>query len=950
MRCGRILKNTKVTISGTNTSTKIYHNVYGGGAYGTVGDFTYTTGTDGKVNGVTGLKTAGTGTAEVIITGGTIGTDGHENGMVFGSSRGDINKTGERDDHTAWVYDAKVTIGTQGSETGPAIKGSIYGSGENGHTFNNAEVTVHSGTIGVTDDASYLYRGNVYGGGCGTDKYFSNTSLETHNGNGDTYNPLAGIVYGNTTVNIDGGTVVRNVYGAGAMGSVGKKDANGAIIGGGKTTINVSGGTIGVSGTVGDGNVYGAARGDLNDDTNGLAEVKNTEVNIKPNAIDGKPEATIKGSVFGGGEAGIVKGAVAVSVSGGNVLQDVYGGGALANTNTDNWGTDTWASGKTSASYTTAVNLIGGKINHNVYGGALGQIADTENGKADIEAKVYGNVLVELNNGVADNAKGCVVLGSIFGCNNLNGTPKGDVKVYVYKTQNNAATRITNAPAGNETPAVENAKVKGQYDVAAVYGGGNQSAYVPADLENNKTEVIIDGCDRTSIRQVYGGGNAACTPSTSVTVNGTFEVEELFGGGNGLDNILINGIEKPNPGANVGYKNYSEYYQDGTVWKVRDKSDAETKDKRLASSYVYGTGVATVNVFGGLVHRVFGGSNTKGNVRQTAITLLDENSGCSFCVDEAYGGGKSAEMDAEAKLLMACIPGLEAAYGGAEAADVQGGVTLNITNGTFQRVFGGNNLSGTICGPIKVNIEEIGCRPIIIGELYGGGNQAAYSVYGYDSNNNPKESGSNPWVDPEVNVTSFTSIGEIYGGGFGEEAVMVGNPKVNINEAIGTPDTYPTTGDFDDTGFKGKTFTIDEGKATEHTVTCPAHKRGKMGAIGKVFGGGNAAQVKGDTNVRIGTTTGTITYEEVDAEVGKTVVTSYYIRTGAGTSESPYTYTDHPSKEAGTCDDNGKAVTGKTYYRKVEIIGADIRGNVYGGGNNAEVTGNTNVTIGKRVE
>ena len=112
VRCGRILKNTKVTISGDDT--KIYHNVYGGGAYGTVGDFTYTTGNDGKVNGVTGLKTEGTGKAEVIITGGTIGTDGHENGMVFGSSRGDVNEPGARDDHTAWVYDAKVTIGTQG--------------------------------------------------------------------------------------------------------------------------------------------------------------------------------------------------------------------------------------------------------------------------------------------------------------------------------------------------------------------------------------------------------------------------------------------------------------------------------------------------------------------------------------------------------------------------------------------------------------------------------------------------------------------------------------------------------------------------------------------------------------------------------------------------------------------------------------------------------------------
>jgi hypothetical protein len=32
------------------------------------------------------------------------------------------------------------------------------------------------------------------------------------------------------------------------------------------------------------------------------------------------------------------------------------------------------------------------------------------------------------------------------------------------------------------------------------------------------------------------------------------------------------------------------------------------------------------------------------------------------------------------------------------------------------------------------------------------------------------------------------------------------------------------------------------------------------------------------------------------------------------------------------------------------VIGADIRGNVYGGGNNAEVTGNTNVNIGRKVE
>lgn len=42
------------------------------------------------------------------------------------------------------------------------------------------------------------------------------------------------------------------------------------------------------------------------------------------------------------------------------------------------------------------------------------------------------------------------------------------------------------------------------------------------------------------------------------------------------------------------------------------------------------------------------------------------------------------------------------------------------------------------------------------------------------------------------------------------------------------------------------------------------------------------------------------------------------------------------------------AQEGVTYYEKKDVIGADIRDNVYGGGNEAEVTGNTNVNIGKK--
>ena len=436
-------------------------------------------------------------------------------------------------------------------------------------------------------------------------------------------------------------------------------------------------------------------------------------------------------------------------------------------------------------------------------------------------------------------------------------------------------------------------------------------------------------------------------------VNGTFEIGELFGGGNGKDAIVVNNVSTPNPGANVGYKDYHLVEDDPAYAskEVRTEGDA-------FATYRYGTGLATVNIKGGTIHRVFGGSNTKGNVRRTALTMLEElqNNGspvCEFHVDEAYGGGKSAPMDAEAKLLMACVPGLKEVYGGAEAADIHDDVTLTITNGKFDRVFGGNNISGTISGKISVNIEETGCKPIVIGELYGGGNLAAYSVYGYKEVNegtteNPKivwkprtslsDEGtgpSTPYVSPQVNVRSFTSIGAIYGGGYGEGALMVASPTVSISESVGDPDVYPTTGDtdYDANGFKSKTITFDSGKETEHTVTLPAHTKGKIGVIGDVFGGGNAAKVMGDTHVNIGTA------------VGEDVYLVKAFKTGDNLPEECYTKNGNNYTEA-----TGTAQEGKTYYRKYPVVGVDIRGNVYGGGNNAEVSGNTNVNIGKRAE
>ena len=1358
---GLVKGSTTINISGSPT---ILHNVYGGGAYGSVGTFSY--------DATTGLPTGWTttdnkGKCTVSITGGTIGSTGKENGMVFGSSRGleGNPETNANVDKMAWVYDTDVTIGTPGSETGPSIKGSVYGGGENGHNFHDASVTVHSGIIGVpeggniTDDggtpdddsddityegARYPYRGNVYGSGCGTDTY-TGTDSKTY------FDFNAGIVRGNTTVLIDGGHVVHNVYGGGAMGSVGTYtfDANGKPIScakeTGTCTVTVSGGQIGVAGAKMDGygkggpddfgHVFGAGRGEMHDpdqypnmetcaffnktilNITGTAFLTgsvyggsesghvlgDTEVNISGGQIGcgknatgpfdnavwaddytptgesmdcaswpftapfapydpfanatgdldkypngestdgGRLEAsdghTYYGNVFGGGSgsvpyfdttdgiskylstAGSVEGTTKITISGGHIITNVYGGCEATNvkgsatitmtggtvgvprtvaqiiahpntgyifgagkgdqriffnkeTNVDRtevnieggrvygsifgggedghvfqnaivnigkadtegptigtWGTSyvdgnvfgggrgfggealtagniggsielNIKSGKILGSvygggrmgsvgyglylvdeeitedgkkikpygilrpdnkydgsypnpstdpattyynkgrgyitinitggtigndyeyiynptdeqkakipkttfdyqnhlqYTkggnvftggmgrlyaldnttllplwpklgkckqTTLNMTGGTVKSSIYGGGeIGAVAqnatvnvnggtvgtkvvDSEDankyyyfgsvfggGKGSVDNITYpsttpeaeqipiseagttgGDVLVKLNEVPAssDDAKGAIVH-QVFGCNDMNGSPKGDVTVHVYATQNADKVNIS----------TKYDRKTNNYDAETVYGGGNLAAYEPEGGKNTtkSTKVIIDGCGLTSIKQVYGGGNAASTPATNVTVNGTYEILELFGGGNGFDKLPDG---RPNPGANVGYKNYTIYEEDGDNWVAKDDPAYDTKEKRTAgtSAITYGTGQASVNVFGGTVHRVFGGSNTKGNVRQTAVTLLDENSGCSFCVDEAYGGGKSAPMDAEAKLHMACIPGLQAAYGGAEAAAIKGNVTLNITNGTFDRVFGGNNLSGTIDGSITVNIQEVGCRPIKIGELYGGGNQAGYSVYGYNDDDTPKETGTKLYDDPQVNVMSFTSIGKVFGGGFGSGATMVGNPTVNVNEVYGK-------------WYNDDTSVVGEDEETPNHYPIPSHAKGKMGAIHTVFGGGNAAKVMGNTTVNIATQAEVYIVKEVTA--GEALPAGCYTRSGAGTTESPFIYTDA----------EGTAADGTTYYEKQDVLGADIRGDVYGGGNNAEVTGDAKVKIGKKNE
>ena len=123
---------------------------------------------------------------------------------------------------------------------------------------------------------------------------------------------------------------------------------------------------------------------------------------------------------------------------------------------------------------------------------------------------------------------------------------------------------------------------------------------------------------------------------------------------------------------------------------------------------------------------------------------------------------------------------------------------------------------------------------------------------------------------------------------------------------------------------------VGENAKTPNNYPIPSHTKGNIGAINNVFGGGNAAKVIGNTTVNIGTETEVYVVKEVTS--------------GSELPDGCYTRNNDGSYTAAT----GTAATGTTYYEKKEVIGVDIRGNVYGGGNEAEVTGNTNVVIGKK--
>lgn len=913
--------NTQVNIGGG----QVTQDVYGGGALANVSGNTEVNLTAGKVDGDVyggGLgRTTGTPIAALVngnatttldgtIIGGSIFGANNVNGTPQGHVKVDVKATTPREGQTDGQYDVAAVYGggnqadyvpTNNNEYAEVLIENcdnsieyVYGGG-NAAAVPQAKVTINGGTF------NYVFAG---GNGAGAGNPGADVGYKNHTNTEYGTGTATAIVHGGVINHLFAGSNERGrirvsqsvsvdhesscnenileVYGGGNLASsnAGLVTINcGAIVGdvyGGANqanitsdiVLNVTGGTINrvFGGNNTSGNVSGSITVNVNKSNDCDLDLNyvyggGNQAAYTPTTPGAYPvvnilNGTVKKDVFGGGlgSTAIVTSNPQVTVNGGNITGNVFGGGSQANTDGNTTinikngsvGGAVYGGGALANTRNTTVNLLGGTV-HDVYGGGLGQLADAEQGLSAVAATV-GTATVNVGR-LADGetpASGSVITGSVFGCNNLNGTPTGNATVNVYKT------------------VAQPGAAAGAYHVAAVYGGGNKAAYIPADASltsTNTTKVEVFACDN-SIQYVYGGGNAASAPATNVIINGG-KFDYVFGGGNGKTEPG----QPENPGANVGY------YQDTDINNPKSHG-AE-----------YGSGKATTEIHDGIINHLFGGSNTRGNIRYAAITQL-EHRDCDFFIGEVYAAGNEAYMDGKADLNIGCIPGLGVVYGGARKADIPNDVEININSGTYGQVFGGNNESGCINGTITINIEETGCNPVIIGEVYGGGYNAPYP------GNIPSGVTRRP-TGITINAYSFTQIGTIYGGGYGETAVVTGNPTVNVNQVKGKhAGTTPN----------GGTPIPDE-----------------LGVIGTVFGGGNAAKVIGNTNVNIATS-------------------------------DKYTVISGDNKG------NEKAIEGANIQSVTVVIPEAITGseektysgvgNVYGGGNQADVTGKTNVQIG----
>ena len=771
------------------------------------------------------------------------------------------------------------------------VLGAIYGGAcEEGNVAGTVTININGGDIGLDSNNN----GSVFGGGYGENTFIAsgvNLSIA------DAKN-----------VNIDG-----TVYGGSALGTIiGSISAN--------STDNNGNGTITI-----DGDFYCGSMGDSDNNSTGSVQGNCTL------SVDG---GTYKGSLFGGNNAnGSPSGVVTVTTGGNNetTINSVYGGGNEADStaskvtvNIENNSsiTNAFGGGNEAAVPNTIVNLHGGTVT-NIYGGS--------NKAGNITTSI-----ITATGGTATN---------VYGGNNLGGTTStstinadGSTITNLYGGGNEAVTDITNINLNSGT-------------ITNTYGGGNQAGI------STSTNILLDGATCTSI---YGGSNTSGNvPISNVTAT-KGSADTIYGGNNIGGKTTTSNVD-------ISNINVSNVYGGG---KMATTTTTNVTVNSGTVANVFGGGESAnveastnVSILGGDITTIYGGSNQSGNV---PVSYVDIDSGTintiyggnnaggittttNVIVDggtitNIYGGGSMANSTTTNVTLNNSANEISYIYGGCRQADA---TTTNITlnNGRCTSVFGGSNTSGSI-GTSNVNVINgtygtiyggnnaggktqtcnVSSEGGTINVIFGGGNNAVSGDTNVIVDNANITSaiyggGNNANVDStNVSVQNLAQIsGDVYGGGnFGQ---VLENTTVNINNSTIIGNLY---GGGNNAAVRGN---------TELNVINASLIRLNL------YGGGNNGQVLGSTSVDIKNST--ISGSAYAGGNGETATVNQDTSiTVEGTSRvANHVFGGGNAAQTGlSANDNS--------HGTVNITGATIYGNVYGGANTSVLYGETVVNIG----
>lgn len=855
-----------------------------------------------------------------------------EGGWIYNLIGGPISQSSNQNYNDSYIY---VKGGTVDIIIGGAGRTTTYGNRIIQVTGGTISYSVFGGSNGITSDTSGDQAGKltgtpyIYIGGdatIGNSTYVANNNtvfgIESGSvfgvGNGRSGTDTIGTAE-NSYIIIDGeANILRNVYGGGNYGAVGISTTKSTST----TEINVLGGTV-----------QGAIFGGGNRSGSGSTS--------KTSAITINQKGGIVGNIYGGSnEAGTTYGSVTINALGGTVNNDIYGGGYGGRSNSSN---GTYVRDKINIKIGDKSDSIIPTINGSVYGGsAFGSVNGTSNstsvssngveitvnegvikkslfgggkGNNTYTPYVMGNILITINDSnIAD----------IFGGNDAAGTPNGTIDIHlkggtigrVFGGGNNASVKTNNIylegsnctsifGGSNASGTVTTSNIKTTSgSVDTIYGGNNTAGNTVT------SNIIIDGA--TIKNAVYGGGNLAETETTNVTLNKSF-IPNVFGGGananiSNATNIRLNGsiignlYGGSNAGGNVGKTTITiDNGYAGTVFGGNNEAGLSTTTNITLNNGIvnsmYGggnkVGVTTSNITlnNGTSNNVYGGSNQSGDVTTTNITAPKSN-------DTTYSND-----------VLSMNVTNEKSYDVAPYAS-SSKVNVTISNSSSTPITKWEAYIITTETSLANNWSQSAITPLtnsfVIDETnqYWGTNtipaNGSYSFEFYTGNPGPAN---------EFNILGYYIVGY---DASGNKYVMSQNDGLNVQELYGGNNLGGTTTTPNITLNKGNYNNIYGGGNQAITNANPTVNVLDINVENSIYGGGNQATVLGNTIVNVNGNT----------SVGKNVF-------GGG---------NHGAIGELSSDDSSSVVN---------ISGAVIGGNVYGGCNTSVVYGTTNVNIGK---